>query len=378
MFNCCFGVLLYCTSLCTFDDGDNIDVHSIPSPSRTAPIPASLFLAQLPLRWIEKVLCADALVTPSEYERYRLAKRIFQLRSSFPHLIPTEQSQQSPFCQQVSSHDEDYNTSQDENEPETHAEPEDESFSIAGLIEKVLTNVRPKKRKMEEPVTNPPKDSDSQARKRLKSVTDNALSSPTTYKPESLSILPTTQAKIYEKGIIYTYMTFQQLGVVKSDEIVPFHLALESFWLQTELSGQLLENRTHKLPPFRFSIQFNDISKHFRSTPRPQTMASESVVCAGVQYRLLLALDKDQPHEPTMVLKALLQKSKGKGPKLDYAIYCFDHRLTLTGHGMDELVNPVTHCGKNGDGYSNDILLNPIKQEDEVDRLILSVVLTFE
>lgn len=135
----------------------------------------------------------------------------------------------------------------------------------------------PKKRKLDEdeikentlPISNRP----------IKPFKSRLYSQPST----SNKILPKTLSSIFETGIVYTYMTFPQLTKVKKDEIVPMNLALESFWLQTELGN---DAQSVSLPPLRFSCKFENIRAYFEEDV--VQMSSKPFECAGIQYRLLL------------------------------------------------------------------------------------------
>ncbi|KAJ3187783.1 hypothetical protein HDU85_006176 [Gaertneriomyces sp. JEL0708] len=117
--------------------------------------------------------------------------------------------------------------------------------------------------------------------------------------------------KLFLTAVTYTYMTFPQLETVKSDGIVPIQVVLESFWVQAEVASRgfirgmkIGTNGGNGFPPFRFAVRFREVEKYFfggESTNATMSqgevvasiMCSESVVCAGSQYRVLLSLGVD-------------------------------------------------------------------------------------
>ena len=103
-------------------------------------------------------------------------------------------------------------------------------------------------------------------------------------------------------------------------------------------------------------------------------MTSDSIVCANVQYRLLLSVENDSSDVP--VLKALLQKSKGKGPSVAYTIYAIDQRKGCDIRTLQELSRPVTVCGKDGEGFSSEIPF--IKNENSYDCILLTIIMHFD
>jgi hypothetical protein len=327
------GTLLYCCSLCSMDEPDRMEDRVYPPGPMT---PMCLFLAQLPLVWIERIVKSDLLTIPCEFERYQLVKSILRLRQSRPVQVTVESS------------------SEEEEEEEKVEAKQTVVSGVAKKVYSLLDNWIPKakKRKLEESddetVSSP--------------VSEQRIIKPLPNRPT----LPQTISSMYESGIVYTYMTFPQLGIVKKDEIVPLHLALESYWLQAELGT----NEAGKnLPPFRFGCCFEKVSAFFKD-PGNTLMTSDSVVCAGIQYRLLLAKDNDKDE-----IKALLQKSKGKGPSVAYSIYAFDSRTNLDKHQVIHLVKPITTV-KNGEGFANP--LPSVAFKTETDRIWLTCCVHFE
>jgi hypothetical protein len=318
------GTLLYCCSVCSSEVVEEMSEIDSVCPDT----PLCLFLANLPLIWIEKVMKSDMLCIPCEFDRYVLMKQILWLRQSRPVEAVTV---------------------------ELPAQKKDNV--VTGVAKKVYSLFdglipRAKKRKLEE--------SDEE-------TVSSPVCAKRAIKPlPNRPTLPQTISNIYESGIIYTYMTFPQLGIVKKDEIVPLHLALESYWLQAELGTN---EHGKELPPLRFAYCFSSVSKYFENQENT-VMTSDPVICAGVQYRLLLCKDKEKNE-----IKALLQKSKGKGPSVAYSIYAFDNRALLEKHQVIQLVQPITTV-TNGEGFANPLLQNPFKTEQ--DRIWLTCSVTFE
>ncbi|KAI8827084.1 uncharacterized protein EV422DRAFT_512570 [Fimicolochytrium jonesii] len=162
----------------------------------------------------------------------------------------------------------------------------------------------------------------------------------------------TVMAGIFQTAVVYTYMTFPQLELVKQDGIVPDAVVLESFWLQAQLmnggtggtsglgasmrplgsigNGFMQQGRRggpvgapHNATNFgkyRFAIEFKNVQEYFLGPAQPgrsrhgkepslyptveevtearkaksarsaTVMTSESVICAGLHYRVLLSL----------------------------------------------------------------------------------------
>jgi hypothetical protein len=326
------GTLLYCCSLCSTEDHDHMEDTIYPPGPKT---PLCLFLAPLPLVWIEKIMKSDQLTIPCEFERYQLVKSILRLRQTRPVQVTVDS----------------------ESEEEEEEKVEIKQTVVSGVAKKMYSLFdtwipKAKKRKLEESddetVSSP--------------VAEQRIIKPLPNRPT----LPQTISNIYESGIIYTYMTFPQLGIVKKDEIVPLHLALESYWLQAELGTNEVGKN---LPPFRFGYCFEKVSEFFKE-PSNTLMTSDSVVCAGIQYRLLLSRETEKDE-----IKALLQKSKGKGPSVAYSIYAFDSRTILDKHQVIHLVKPVTTV-KNGEGFANP--LPAVTFKTETDRIWLTCCVHFE
>lgn len=265
--------------------GDKIN---FPSPQDL--VSTSLYLAQLPLRWIQHVLAADCLAINCEFDRYCLTKTIFEIRQA--RIIPdytnviVEEFQSAAMIPAMLP------------KPESPKKAVSVANTIYRLIDRVISGTA-KKRKLDEEYFAPfPQNNVKEIAPEVAVSQDRVilplpvLSPKLRFATSSVPTLPSTLANIYEKGIIYTYMTFSQLGyfilfyirVVKKDEIVPFHLALESYWLQTELGSREALNHSensNKLPPLRFSSKFENINEFFRKSPKPAVMVSDPVNCAG-------------------------------------------------------------------------------------------------
>ncbi|KAJ3042189.1 hypothetical protein HDV00_008078 [Rhizophlyctis rosea] len=96
-----------------------------------------------------------------------------------------------------------------------------------------------------------------------RAITPSTRRSPTTPNaPED-----TIMATVFQTAVIYTYMTFPQLELVKRDRIVPDTLVLQSFWAQAELancaSGGGGGGNGAVFPPFRFCVRFRDVRGWF-------------------------------------------------------------------------------------------------------------------
>lgn len=171
--------------------------------------------------------------------------------------------------------------------------------------------------------------------------------------------------------VIYTFMSFNQMEAVKNDGIIPESIILSSFWDQKKF----LTQKESSTRPFRFSRTFREISSYFENNRDESKMLSEATSCCGINFRLLLC------REGT-VLKALLQKSKEAGNiKLNYDIYCVDHRMQLKKKQLMGLLTPVTSCDVHGGGHAYGIELQPAKIENEsavLDELRLVATIKFQ
>ena len=136
---------------------------------------------------------------------------------------------------------------------------------------------------------------------------------------------------LFESSIIYTYMSFAELNIVKMDGLVPISLALESYWQQNELSIQKSQST---LPKYRFSYKFTNVSG------ATNDLLSPTFNCLSQLFRLMLTKEGGG-------YKALLQKSKGGGP-ISYCIY----RIDLRGGQVEGTDSPVTYCTADDDGYA--------------------------
>ena len=242
-------------------------------PSISSNLKKSEFLAQLPYFWIQKVIRSDCLCVKDEFERYQLAKRVLELNGTvtFPSTITIE---------------------------------------------------NPRKRKMNEIEIECSSAEDL----------DSMESGCTVIENDSCLITDKTD-NIFESAIIYTYMSFANLDIVKQDGLVPLNLALESYWLQNELTTNAKSNK--KCPKFRFSYKFTNISTESAN------LLSPTFNCLSQLFRIMLSTEDGG-------YKALLQKSKGGSP-ITYCIY----KLDLRGGQIDGSDSPVTYCTADDDGYAN-------------------------
>ncbi|EGF84429.1 hypothetical protein BATDEDRAFT_34299 [Batrachochytrium dendrobatidis JAM81] len=249
--------------------------------------------------------------------------------------------------------------------------------------------------------------------------------------------------EIFEHSITYTYMTFPQLEVVKRDGIVPTNIVLESHWLQAELSnptsslksrsrssslvqsstdmsmpististagfGQSTNSSHKKLPPFRFGVRFDNIRDQFAahrhlmtgaagdSDVSPLMIYSQSVVCAGTQYRLVLSYEFNCTSDLSVSAtsnsisglqanaeaplnasdatsmqnnvdgvaqygaKALLQRSRtstsgvqSSCQSISYRVYAFDHMAPVKLDDID-MFEPITKCDFSGNGHARSL-----------------------
>ncbi|KAH6560230.1 hypothetical protein BASA62_000199 [Batrachochytrium salamandrivorans] len=252
-------------------------------------------------------------------------------------------------------------------------------------------------------------------------------------------------AHILEKSIIYTYMTFPQLEVIKGDGVVPSSIVLESHWLQAELSNPVvgIRSRIHStnsshsnshlgssaplptalrpskpaektLPKFRFGVRFDNVREQLAahrhlmtgtdtdSDEPPLTIYSQSVICAGTQYRLVLCYEpgnglelsnrsddnlnstsssirsqsavpsalggnmasssvNDSIHSSAPGFKALLQRSRTSAgaistsqQSISYRVYAFDHLKPVQFNDM-HVFEPVTQCDFSGSGHARSL-----------------------
>ncbi|KAJ3160411.1 hypothetical protein HDU86_000745 [Geranomyces michiganensis] len=254
----------------------------------------------------------------------------------------------------------------------------------------------------------------------------------------------TVMAGVFQTAIIYTHMTFPQLELVKADGIVPDAVVLESFWMQAELmSGRARDGAAteaaggepRSFGKFRFCVPFRNVGEFFAGkgkgpteaeTAGPSSLApaasnsggvllSNLVVCAGLQYRVLLSVAEDHtscedggddarhgaPGSPsvarssrtkTPLLRALLQRnrvgeakrSRGDGqssrtgpllpkPPISYRIFIFWRGDFLRSCGRvgrrtqwDRFVHPVTQCEFNGEGFVNGFAMPEADEEDDL------------
>jgi hypothetical protein len=237
------GSILYAVSLCTVKNVDTSELSLNPDhvyiPTRGSPIPACLFIAQLPLKWIESILCSNQLPIENEFLRYELTKAIFKLRSAAPDKpspLPTTISQEdwddsetvtgyengppppplvSLPVQSISLRLSSEQKKDGSCEIEGHKELKGTLSSIFNFFSSASSG---KKRKLD--VSDPSLNENEDEVQKEEAVNPPLLSrnrhiifpAMKTIKPHSPMKLPATLSNIYENGIIYTYMTFAQLG----------------------------------------------------------------------------------------------------------------------------------------------------------------------
>ncbi|KAJ3174904.1 hypothetical protein HDU87_006570 [Geranomyces variabilis] len=278
----------------------------------------------------------------------------------------------------------------------------------------------------------------------------------------------TVMAGVFQTAIVYTHMTFPQLELVKTDGIVPDAVVLESFWMQAELmSGRARDGAAaaaaamagggggsgpRRFGKFRFCVPFRDVREFFMGKGKApvvpfaagassasaaavaasedgaamasntgRVLLSSLVVCAGLQYRVLLSVAEDDDEDrdddaadaapdsspvasrnprrgwPNSTkppqLRALLQRNRvgdAKRPRgaagdarqrpmppkppISYRIHIFRrgdfvHSSPSGGAGRrsrrwDRFVQPVTQCEFNGEGFVDGFAM-PEADEDK-------------
>jgi hypothetical protein len=295
------------------------------------------FLKSLPLYWIQRVISCDCLCLPREFDRYTLLKKT-RLLAEKDHAVTPTRSVESA-----------------EVSPQTAVDLPVVKVPIQAPV-KVSTPIKAlnylnsfffestaKKRKIDS------SESSKEQTKLQNVMPDKRLIKQPKKKLASKEI---SWSEIFEKGIIYTYMTFSELETVKNDGQVNPHTVLSSYWLQAELSNTKAPDF---LPSFRFACRFTKLTEFLSSSDK--SLVSDSIFCAKVQYRVLLSKEGD-------AIKALLQRTRGDGYKISYQIYCFDHRNELTKDHLYKLMTPVTACDKLGDGHCNEIEIGELRKQN--------------
>ena len=224
------GYILYAISLCDFTGVGIDDLELNPNqsyaPSKEHAVPACLFIAQLPLKWIESVMCANQLPVESEFQRYELTKMIFRLRSAAPDSLV-----QARISNTTLIDDWDENETIKGGSPKKEEKEEKENNSEVKTVKKTdLASVTSsilefftssgKKRKLEQLEDNLILELGSIENNGARIIAKPNLSS----KKHSTPLkLPLTLANIYQNGIVYSYMNFAELGSVL---LVYFNLLL--------------------------------------------------------------------------------------------------------------------------------------------------------
>jgi hypothetical protein len=218
---------------------------------------------------------------------------------------------------------------------------------------------------------------------------------------------------MFQKDVVFTHsklrmffhrtlVTFSQLQQCKTDGIVSPITILKSYWDQAELIHGTLEESAGLIPNFRFAVRFAALgdllieNKHTSSNDdkkKDKTICSEPVMCAGIQYRVLLcreddknganvnspavaddedsevsivALDSAASEPSSPAIRALLQRTRSPGASsvslaksaISYSIYAFDKASFMKGKRNDSsFFEPITVCDFSGGGYAKSISL---------------------
>lgn len=195
----CLGSLLYCVSLCDIQGNFVEDIKSINPATTGEKISTAQFMAQLPLGWIQLVLGNDALTVKSEFQRYQLAKSIFEIRQANPPDINVS------ILDLVDSSSDTISSA----DPMPSQKPKFIGSSLYNFLFSSSSETG-KKRKLDQdqdffaPVTeNSEIIEQNRQNRRIKQVRGIMKATPT---------LPFTLSNIYQDGIVYTFMSFEELG----------------------------------------------------------------------------------------------------------------------------------------------------------------------
>lgn len=328
------------------------------------------FIAQLPLTWIQRLISSDALCVASEYDRYQLIKHVKQERLAgflsdnifgfgSPELLGNEIDESVDGASLSLTISRNLSRSSSAETVDYTIQEDESKYAVAQVkdyISQFFDGMLSKKRKVSDRIIS-----------KENHVFKNDVISKRKIKPmrRKVSTAEETWANIFKDGVVYTFMSFNQLEQVKRDGIVASETVLQSYWLQAEL----LAHHPGAIPPFRFASSFKNIKDILK---KKETMYSDIMSCAGMQFRLLLSVEEKS-------LKALLQKTKGNDAyQISYSIYCIDHR---EGNNLDHLMTPVTRCDFTGAGHAYDLSLIPtVKGEFDkvVDEICLIACVNFE
>ncbi|KNC97252.1 uncharacterized protein SPPG_07639 [Spizellomyces punctatus DAOM BR117] len=349
----------------------------IPDSEKGHAMSAEQVLTRLPLCWVRRVLESDLLCVQSEFERYELVKRVVGSRRVtgcrvLADDVPIKQEflsdndctftrnddlEVSLWSETASVLEDTTNHSNSADSLTRNAGPTDAVLRLrnyfGNLFEKVVpTNIGARKRKRtdnsddESPfgLTNGREGEEEQfveavedfaqaphtsirtPTRRVPAHGRSPISSPRSinrhYIPGALSPTPqatpedAVMAGVFQTAVIYTYMTFPQLELVKRDGIVPDAVVLESFWTQAELMNGGRSAARKGFQKFRFAVKFKNVANYFlgksgqhlgsmypsvsdtgTDITKPGIMCSESVLCAGLQYRVLLTLGPEDDND---------------------------------------------------------------------------------
>ena len=409
--------------------------------SRMVPKMLLDFLGNLPMKWIKRLIECDWLCVTCEFDRYLIAKEILLNREQKDKPAPTvvEKPSEKTTAAVESAHnaeqfdsidlDDDGTPSRDEDSFfEPPIVPHSSSLFSYNIFSSMLGSMSAKKRRIDET----PEAADGESVSSETVVSKRLVKQPKSRKSVLVSKKSKQQSNsapfdkdcmssqsqamlikgIFESSIVYTYMTFPQLDIIKKDGIVPSGLVLESYWRQAELSNQVSgiqsDNFASAIPsalkaPFRFAARFDNLSEKFSGSnnafgdaaSNPATLYSNCVVCAGIQYRLLLTYDSTIMGRDTVInldsdpkqttsdedsvddtveqqngLRALLQRScpsssADKTPAISYKIYAFDLRQQSSQlKKSNPFFEPVTICNASGEGDVDLLPINVTKKQN--------------
>ncbi|KAJ3415862.1 hypothetical protein HDV05_003926 [Chytridiales sp. JEL 0842] len=360
----------------------------------------------MPVRWLKRVIECDALCIVDEFERYELLKCIaLERRRASRKKRPADNGQMDGSKSGVSRLFGSYmafggmvgakKAKLSDGSSDNSSPSRDASSSAKDIYS------TPQKATLESRVNGP-------GLINLYGIHDSARS-------EAEEQEDSVIMSIFQNSIIYTYMTFAQLEKVKADRIVPDSSVLQSFWMQAELTSRFASpNPASRQPailptlrPFRFAAHFKDVRAFFNldspnaaAAPR-KMMVSESIKCAGVDYRVLLGLSDDENHSATsssstleqlgkppsgkardaedkstdddismrrLTLKAHLQRNRNSGANagsaastaVSYSIYVFDvASFSEGGDRWKQFHKPLTACDFDGNGFVKGFPLPP-------------------
>jgi hypothetical protein len=189
----CLGSLLYCVSLCDVQGERVEDIKSVKPTIHQNKISTSQFLSQLPLGWIQLVLGNDALTVNSEFQRYELAKSIFEIRQANP---PVSNVNISDLV----------DVSSDSVIVAKDFIPPPKTKTVGDTLYNFLFSSG-KKRKLDDDFFTPLSQINNEQ------TLKNRVIKPLRNKKEAPT-LPTTLSNIYQQGIVYTFMSFEELGYI--------------------------------------------------------------------------------------------------------------------------------------------------------------------